>query len=105
MQLTDLEDCLDTKIAPEKVGVYSKRLAAAIDEATQYCNNPFLNELGVLEIPAGAQMGIALLVKGMGEGQNVSSQSLGDMSKSFFEGGTAKAGYKKLRPYRKVGFK
>lgn len=105
MQLSNLENLLGIKIAAEQTEMYTERLEAAIDEAKAYTNNNFLDKDGIENIPAGAKMGIALLVKGMGEGQNVSSQSLGDMSKSFFEGGTAKAGYKKLKPYRKVGFR
>lgn len=108
MLLTDLELCLDIKIAPDKVATYQKKLDAAIEEAQTYCNNLFLDENGALKIPAGAQMGIALLVKGSFEQHNVQSQSLGDMSKSFFQGGTATVGYNKLNAYRKgkkVGYR
>ncbi|QIQ61209.1 head completion protein [Bacillus phage vB_BcM_Sam46] len=108
MLLTDLEACLDIKIAPEKEATYKKRLAAAINEAITYCNNDFKNAAGELDIPDGAQMGIALLVKGSFEQHNVQSQSLGDMSKSFFQGGTATAGYTKLNAYKrgkKVGYR
>lgn len=104
MQLDDLK-FLGVAVKAGDEQMFQKRLNVAIAEAKAYCNNPFLNEAGVEEIPDGAQMGIALLVKSIGETQNVASQSLGDMSKSFFEGGTAKAAYKKLKPYRKVGFR
>ena len=66
------------------------------------CNNPVYVQ--VEDIPTGAQMGIAWMVKAMRENPNVSSQTLGDMSKSFFQGATYKAALKMLRPYRKAKF-
>jgi Phage gp6-like head-tail connector protein len=105
MQLVDIENLLGIKIATEQTGIYSARLSAAIDQAKQYCNNPFVDDTGAENIPGGAKMGIALIVQAMGEKQNVQSQSLGDMSKSFFEGGTYKSALKYLKPYRKASFK
>jgi hypothetical protein len=109
MQLADLTNLLDIAIPAEKEGVYNARLSAAIDQAKAYCNNDFqvLQSDGVTyaeEIPLGAQMGIALIVQAMGEKQNVASQSLGDMSKSFFANGTFNAAATYLKPYRKAKF-
>jgi len=101
MNLNDLELCLGITIPVDQQPMYQKRLNAAIDEAKMYCNWDFLNATGELEIPDGAQMGIALLVKGSSEQHNVASQSLGDMSKSFFQGGTSTAGYNRLNAYRR----
>lgn len=107
MQLTDLEQLLEiTIVGTPKEQVYEARLAVAIDQAKQYCNRDFLNDQGQLEIPKGAQMGIALLVKAMGEKQNLASRSLnGELSESFFENGTFKAALQYLRPYRRAGFR
>ena len=108
MQLTDLTNLLGITIATEQEPAYIARLSAAIDQAKTYCNNQFLvtAEDGTTSevIPPGAQMGIALMVKAMGENQNVQSQSLGDMSKSFFQNGTFNAAAPYLKPYRKVKF-
>ena len=109
MQLAELTNLLDITIPADKEGVYNARLAAAIGQAKVYCNNDFmvLQGDGVTyseEIPPGAQMGIALMVKAMGENQNVASQSLEDMSKSFFANGTFSAAIPYLKPYRKVKF-
>jgi hypothetical protein len=105
MLLTDLEALLEITITEGQKKAYEKRLAAAIDLAKKECNNNFEDELGQLKIPEGAQMGVALIVKAMGEkNNNVASQGLGDMSKSFFEGGTYRAALGYLRSYRKVKF-
>lgn len=74
-------------------------LEDAIDYAKSWCNNQFAEG-----IPSGAKKGIALIVKSMGENGNVASQSLGDMSKSFFQGATMDEALKYLRPYKKVKF-
>lgn len=79
-------------------------LEDAIDYAQSHCNNSFKNDAGVLEIPPSVKKGIALIVKSMNENGNVSSQSLGDMSKSFFEGATMKEAHQYFRPYRRVKF-
>jgi hypothetical protein len=106
MQLADVEKLLNiTIVGTPQEDVFEARLAAAIDQAKQYCNRDFLNDEGQLEIPKGAQMGIALIVKAMGENQNVSSQSLENMSKSFFENGTYKAALQYLKLYRRAGFR
>ena len=105
MQLVDVENLLGIQIVAEQTAIFTARLSAAIDQAKTYCNNDFLDDFGVENIPTGAQMGIALIVQSMGEKQNVASQTLGDMSKSFFQGGTNAAAMKYLKPYRKAGFR
>jgi hypothetical protein len=82
--------------------VYQARLDAAINQAQEYCKRDFKDDEGVLDIPPGAKIGIALIVKSMTETQNVQSQSLGDMAKSFFEGGTYKSALLYLKPFRKM---
>lgn len=103
MQPSDLEALVGIVIAEGKEAMYAKRIKSAIGQAQKYCNNSFENEHGVVVIPDGADMGIALMVKAMGETTNIASQSLGDMSKSFFEGGTLKTARSYLKPFRKVG--
>jgi hypothetical protein len=113
MLLVDVENLLGITILAEQTTIYEARLSAAIDQAKQYCNNDFMvtttaedgTETTVETIPPGAQMGIALMVQAMGEKQNVASQSLGDMSKSFFQDGTKSAALNYLKPYRKAGFR
>lgn len=55
-------------------------------------------------LPADVEIAVDLVSKAMKESPNVASQGLGDMSKSFFEGGTYKAAMQYLKPYRKVKF-
>jgi hypothetical protein len=100
MQLDDVKNLLGISINQDQTAIYEARLAAAIDQAQTYCNNPFKDLEGKLAIPGGAKMGIALMVKALGEQQNVASQSLGDMSKSFFQNGTYAAAIPYLQPYK-----
>lgn len=79
-------------------------LEDAIDQVQTYCNNQFLNENGELSLPPAVKQAVAKLVKAYQENSNVASQSLGDMSKSFFEGGTMNEVNRILAPYRKVRF-
>ncbi|MEH6943392.1 head-tail connector protein [Bacillus sp. JJ722] len=77
----------------------SINLEDAIDYVKTECNNQFEDGL-----PSRVKRAVALLVKSMGENSNVASQSLGDMSKSFFQGATQKDVQDYLRPYKKVKF-
>jgi len=76
-------------------------LEDAVDYVKTYCNNLFADGL-----PGGVKKATALIVKSMGEASNVQSQSLGDMEKSFFEGGTMNEAHRYLEPYcvKKVKF-
>jgi hypothetical protein len=74
-------------------------LEDGIDYAKRYCNNSFVDG-----IPPSVKKGIALVVRSMSENSSVQSQSLGDMAKSFFEGGTMKEAHTYFKPYRKVRF-
>lgn len=105
MQLNDVEKLLGITVAEAQKPMYEARLAVAIDQASEYCKNDFKDATGVVTIPVGAKMGIALMVKDMGEQKNVASQSLGDMAKSFFQNATNDAAMKFLKPYRKASFK
>lgn len=100
MRIDELEELLGITIqATPQEALYEARLAASVDYVKTYCRNDFLDSDGYESIPKGAQMGIALLVKSMSENSNVSSQSLGDMSKSFFEGATGREAKLYLKPY------
>ncbi|MCM3413526.1 phage head-tail connector protein [Metabacillus litoralis] len=72
-------------------------LEDAIDYVKTHCNNSFPGGF-----PSSVKRGIVLVVKSMRENNNVSSQSLGDMSKSFFEGATMKEAHKYLVQYRRA---
>lgn len=78
----------------------SVALQDAIDYVKTYCNNNFADG-----IPGGVKKGIALIVKSMNENNNVASQSLGDMSKSFYQGATMNEAHSYFKPYRKARFK
>lgn len=71
----------------------------AIDYVKQYCHQTFDEGL-----PTNVKQAVAKLVKAYQENSNVASQSLGDMSKSFFQGGTMNEVHRLLAPYRKVRF-
>lgn len=79
-------------------------LEDAIDYAQTYCNQTFTDGFGILDIPPSVKKGIALIVKSMGESSNVASQSLGDMSKSFFKGGTLDESHRYFAKYKLVKF-
>lgn len=81
----------DAKLAAE--------LEDAIDYAKKWCNDEFRKGL-----PPGVKRAVVLIVKSYSESRNVASQRLGDMSKSFFQGGTIAAAHDELRPYKKVRF-
>lgn len=74
-------------------------LEDAVSYVKQYCRQSFDEGL-----PPNVKQAVAKLVKAYQENSNVASQSLGDMSKSFFEGGTMKEVHLLLRPYKKVRF-
>lgn len=107
MLLNDIENLLQITITEAQKDVYEARLEAAIDYAKTYCRTDFKNVDGEEVFPGGVKMGIATVVQAMGEKQNVQSQSLGDMSKSFFKNGTFDAAHMYFKPYvsKKVGFK
>lgn len=84
--------------------VLQVKLDDAIDYAKNYCNNLFINSKGEMELPGAVKKGVALMVKSMGENSNVASQSLGDMSKSFFQNGTTDEAHKYFKPFRKLRF-
>jgi hypothetical protein len=95
MELQELEALLGIIIVgtPQEAA-YAVKLAAAEQQALDYTKRT--------ELPAGASMGVAMLVKALGENPGVASQSLGSMSKSFFEGGSYKAALNYLRPYKRI---
>lgn len=74
-------------------------LEDAIDYAKEWCNNEFLEG-----IPGGVKRAIVTIVKSYSESKNVQSQRLGDMSKSFFEGGSLASAHGDLRPWKRVRF-
>lgn len=106
MQLADIENLLNIKIKEDEQEHYKARLDAAINFAESYCRTDFKDDDGVATYPGGVKMGIATIVREMGESQNVQSQRLGDMSKSFFQNGSFDTAKIYLQPFRKnrVGF-
>lgn len=104
MTVQEVADLLGITIPAEQNARYEARLEAAVDHINAECGNQFSQADGTIDLPAGVKMGAALLVKAMGENPAVASQSLGDMSKSFFEGGTGKAAAVYWRRYRRAKF-
>lgn len=78
-------------------------LAVALDDAISYVKEHCRNEF-TEGIPGNVKQAIAKLVRSYQENSNVASQSLGDMAKSFFNGGTMDEVHRLLKPYRKVRF-
>ncbi|WP_446662956.1 phage head-tail connector protein [Geobacillus sp. CCR] len=75
-------------------------LEDAISFVKRYCRDDFVDGL-----PGDVKQAVAKLVKAFQEDGRVASQSLGDMSKSFFEGGTMNEVERLLKPYaRKARF-
>ncbi|RYI25194.1 hypothetical protein EVU96_24835 [Bacillus infantis] len=60
------------------------------------CNQEFEEGL-----PSAVKMAAAKIIRSLQENSNVASQSLGDMSKSFFEGATMKEAKNLYRPFVK----
>lgn len=75
--------------------------AGAIAHINGFCSPQFTDG----SLPPDVEIAVDMIMKSMKESQNVASQSLGDMSKSFFEGATYKSALKFLKPYRKVRFR
>jgi hypothetical protein len=71
-------------------------LEDAISFVKRYCRDDFVDGL-----PGEVKQAVAKLVKAFQENGNVASISLGDMSKSFFEGGTMNEVKRLLEPFTK----
>lgn len=56
------------------------------------------------ELPADIEVAVDILISGLDKDQTIASQSLGDMSKSFFQNGSATAAKEYWKSYRKAGF-
>lgn len=79
----------------------AQQRAGAIAYVNKVCGQGFID--GAL--PPDIEVAVDIVTKAMKENPAVSSQSLGDMSKSFFKNGTHDAAMVYLRSYRKHGFK
>lgn len=103
MEIKDVEDLLGITItgSPQETK-YKALLASAISHVNKQCGDRFTDDDGVVTLPDDVKMGVAMVVKSMTENQNVASQSLGDMSKAFFQGGTYKAATVFWKDYRKA---
>lgn len=101
MQLSDVEKLLGiTVVGTDQEATYQTRLDDAIDFVKEYCRNDFKDANGNEVIPKGAQMGVALLVKAMGDNPGVSYKLLvGVGSTTFFEGATGREAKRYLKPY------
>lgn len=71
-------------------------LEDVLDFVKRHCRSSFASGL-----PGGVKRAIVLLVRAVDE-SNVASQSLGDMSKSFFKGATYEQALELLEPF--VGY-
>jgi hypothetical protein len=108
MKLDELKIRLKIPAQDSKQDEYLKvALEDAIEDVQKYCNDNFIDsEIEELKLPGGVKQAITKLVKAYQENSNVQSQSLGDMRKSFFEGGTMNEVTRLLKPYvkKKVRF-
>lgn len=74
-------------------------LADSIDYAKEWCNNDFRHG-----IPSGVKRALVTIVKSFSEDRTVQSQRLGDMAKSFYQGGSIKSAHEDMRPWKRVRF-
>ncbi|MFQ6391353.1 head-tail connector protein [Priestia aryabhattai] len=82
-------------------------LEDAIEAVQDYCKDSFVDpDTNELKLPGGVKQAITKLVESYQEKGNVQSQSLGDMRKAFFEGGSLNVVTRLLKPYvkKKVKF-
>ncbi|MEV9639479.1 phage head-tail connector protein [Mammaliicoccus sciuri] len=91
MDPNDINAIRDAKLAAE--------LEDAIDYAKEWCNNDFRDGF-----PSGVKRALVTIVKSYSENRAVASQRLGDMSKSFFQGGSIQSAHNDLRPWKRVRF-
>ncbi|WP_426578877.1 phage head-tail connector protein [Bacillus altitudinis] len=100
---TRLEIPLDDESQDEKLNL---ELQDGIEYAQEYCNNPFLNEEGLLELPSPVKKGIAMTIKidrSNEEAWSFLRIQHGGMSKTYTSDYTRyEAVYKLWRKYRKV---
>lgn len=83
-------------------------LEDAIEAVQDHCKDTFTDpDTNELKLPGGVKQAITKLIEAYQEKSNVQSQSLGDMRKSFFEGGSLNVVTKLLKPYvkKKVKFR
>ncbi|WP_281998674.1 head-tail connector protein [Priestia flexa] len=108
MKLDELKVRLKIPAEDTKQDAYlTVALEDAIEDVQKHCNDSFIDsETDELKLPGGVKQAITKLVKAYQENSNVQSQSLGDMRKSFFEGGTMNEVTRLLKPYvkKKVRF-
>ena len=70
-----------------------------------YCNNDFLNEDEEEELPGGVELALEKLEEMHSQSPNVASESVSDLSRSFFSSDIPDNIKSLLRPYRRVSFK
>lgn len=71
----------------------------ATEFAESHCNRSFANDM-----PFGVKLGVAKLIESFGSNNNVSSESIGDLSQSFFSSDIPDSVKTFLKPYRQVKF-
>lgn len=104
MDLNELKDRLEISADDTKQDKYLKiALEDAIEAVQTHCKDSFIDlETKELKLPAGVKRAISKLVKAYRDKNgHVQSQSLGDMRKSFFEGGALNEVTRLLKPYVK----
>lgn len=108
MKLEELKIRLKIPADNEKQDEYLKVvLEDAIEAVQDYCKDSFVDpDTDELKLPGGVKQAITKLVESYQEKGNVQSQSLGDMRKAFFEGGSLNVVTRLLKPYvkKKVKF-
>lgn len=72
---------------------------AYLDWIKGYCNNDFAKG-----VPGGVGLALEKLVARHGQDSNISSEQVGDLSRSFFSDDVPKEIKSILRPYRRIRF-
>lgn len=108
MIISDLEALLGITIPEAGLPTYQARLDSAIEHVNGECGERFTvapvapETEPTIVLPVDVRIGVALLVKSMGENSSVASKTLSDMSVSYFVGEGYNAARKYWRKHIKV---
>lgn len=81
------------------------QLDAAILKAQNYCRRTFIDDVGLLVLPADVKIAVRLFVEAMNSNEAIISDSVaGGFSKTLREGGYDEVAKNYLKPYRKIRY-
>jgi hypothetical protein len=89
MDVTRLQTLLGITVLYDQIPIYQARLDSASEHVDSECGEVFstlTDDVISYDFPPDVEIGVALLVKGMGTDTGLASRTLGDMSVSYFQG-------------------